>query len=111
MPAANRQPVVLIDWDRLGFKLQLSREAIGLSQKELAAKSGVGEKTISAVERGDRTSSIKLAQFLAIVEACGRTAGDVLVWDIDKELPAKRFPAKPDDYYPTLQMHGHRGAV
>jgi len=39
----------------------------GLSQKEAALSSGLGEKTLSSFETGERISAIKLAQLLALL--------------------------------------------
>lgn len=57
----------------LGFRLKCAREKAGLTQSEAAAKSGVGEKTISSVETGARASSLKVAQLEALLEAYGLT--------------------------------------
>lgn len=51
-----------------GERLKAAREAAGLTQEELAKKSGVKQGTISKIERGDSDSSTFTVQ-LAI--ACG----------------------------------------
>lgn len=48
------------------LRLRELRRAARLSQKELAAKSGIGEKTLSSFETGTRIGSLKLAQLEAI---------------------------------------------
>jgi transcriptional regulator with XRE-family HTH domain len=42
---------------KYGDRLKLAREHEGLSQEELAKVSGVGQGTISKIERGDQNSS------------------------------------------------------
>jgi transcriptional regulator with XRE-family HTH domain len=51
----------------LVLKLRELRRMSGLSQKEAALSSGVGEKTLSSFESGTRITSIKLAQLLALL--------------------------------------------
>ena len=46
----------------LVLKLREVRRLKGLSQKDAARLSGVGEKTISSFETGERVGSMKLAQ-------------------------------------------------
>lgn len=55
----------------LVLKLRELRRKAGLTQVQLAEKSGVGERTISFYETGYRISSIKVQQLEAIVVACG----------------------------------------
>lgn len=51
----------------LVLKLRELRRLRGLSQKEAALSSGMGEKTLSSFETGERITSIKLAQLLALL--------------------------------------------
>ena len=51
----------------LVLKLRELRRMAGLSQKEAALSSGVGEKTLSSFETGERITSMKLAQLLALL--------------------------------------------
>lgn len=51
----------------LVLKLRELRRMSGLSQKEAALSSGLGEKTLSSFETGERISAIKLAQLLALL--------------------------------------------
>jgi len=51
----------------LVLKLRELRRMSGLSQKEAALSSGIGEKTLSSFESGTRITSIKLAQLLALL--------------------------------------------
>jgi transcriptional regulator with XRE-family HTH domain len=51
----------------LVLKLRELRRMSGLSQKEAALSSGLGEKTLSSFETGERISTIKLSQLLALL--------------------------------------------
>src|SRR4051794_6635781 len=59
-----RKEVTQLD---LVLKLRELRRMSGLSQKEAALSSAVGEKTLSSFETGERITSIKLAQLLALL--------------------------------------------
>ena len=53
----------------MGYKIKEVRESIGMTQEELAKKSGVSRGTIAALERDDGTTTstktlLKLAQSL-----------------------------------------------
>ena len=58
------------------LKLRELRRLSGLSQKEVALSSGVGEKTLSSFETGERIGSMKLVQLLAILAVYHLTAAD-----------------------------------
>jgi transcriptional regulator with XRE-family HTH domain len=49
------------------LKLRELRRLRGLSQKEVARLSGVGEKTLSSFETGERIDSLKLSQLLRLL--------------------------------------------
>jgi len=51
----------------LVLKLRELRRMSGLSQKEAALSSGLGEKTLSSFETGERITSMKFAQLLALL--------------------------------------------
>ena len=55
------------------LKLRELRRLRGLSQKSVARLSGVGEKTISSFETGDRAGSLKLAQLAKLLAIYGVT--------------------------------------
>lgn len=57
----------------LVLKLREARRMRGLSQKDAALLSGVGQKTISSFETGLRIGSLKLAQLTSLLEAYGLT--------------------------------------
>jgi transcriptional regulator with XRE-family HTH domain len=60
----------------LVLKLRELRRLRGLSQKAAALASGVGEKTLSSFETGERITSIKLGQLLAILRAYDTTLSE-----------------------------------
>ncbi|MEK6371201.1 MAG: helix-turn-helix domain-containing protein [Acidobacteriota bacterium] len=55
------------------LKLRELRRLRGLSQKDVARLSGVGEKTISSFETGDRAGSLKLSQLAKLLAIYGVT--------------------------------------
>lgn len=57
----------------LVLKLRELRDLRGLSQKDVARLSGVGEKTISSFETGQRVGSLKLSQLNKLLETYGVT--------------------------------------
>jgi transcriptional regulator with XRE-family HTH domain len=65
-------------WPLFALKLRQMRRARGLSQKELAKRSGVGPKTISSFETGQRTSTISLDQLFDLTWACGINPADII---------------------------------
>ena len=48
-----------------GARIKQAREALGMSQKELAARCGVSENTISTYERGKKTSRVRVIERLS----------------------------------------------
>jgi transcriptional regulator with XRE-family HTH domain len=57
----------------LVLKLRELRRMAGLSQKEAARRSGVGEKTISSFETGGRIDSLKITQLQSLLKVYGVT--------------------------------------
>ena len=57
----------------LVLKLRELRNLRGLSQKDVARRSGVGEKTISSFETGQRTGTMKLSQLGRLLAIYGVT--------------------------------------
>ena len=79
------------------LKLREIRRMRGLSQKDVARMSGVGEKTISSFETGQRIGSLKLAQLKKMLKAYGMTETeffgatvekDIAPWELDDEQMA-----------------------
>ena len=82
----------------LVLKLREIRRIRGLSQKDVARRSGVGEKTISSFETGQRIGSLKLGQLQRLLAAYGLTEAeffgatnekDIAPWDLDENQMAK----------------------
>jgi len=57
----------------LVLKLRELRDLRGLSQKDVARLSGVGEKTLSSFETGERIGSLKLSQLSKLLRIYGFT--------------------------------------
>ena len=51
------------------LKLRELRRLRGMTQKEVAEVAGVGEKTVSSFETGERIMSLKLSQLLQLLSA------------------------------------------
>lgn len=78
----------------LVLKLREIRKLRGLSQKDVARISGVGEKTISSFETGQRIGSLKIAQLKKLLGVYGLTEAEffgcsverqIAPWEIDEE--------------------------
>ena len=70
----------------LVLKLREARRMRGLSQKDAARLSGVGQKTISSFETGIRIGSLKLAQLKSLLEAYGLTEAEFFGGSIEKAM-------------------------
>lgn len=70
----------------LVLKLREIRRMRGLTQKDVARISGVGEKTISSFETGERIGSLKLAQLERLLAAYGLAPADFFGSTIEKEI-------------------------
>jgi transcriptional regulator with XRE-family HTH domain len=68
------------------LKLREIRRMRGLSQKDVARMSGVGEKTISSFETGERIGSLKLSQLNRLLRAYGLTEAEFFGGRIEKEI-------------------------
>ncbi|MEO8216367.1 MAG: helix-turn-helix transcriptional regulator [Acidobacteriota bacterium] len=55
------------------LRLRELRRLRGLSQKDVAVRSGVGEKTISSFETGERVESLKVSQLRRLLSVYGMT--------------------------------------
>ena len=78
----------------LVLKLREIRRMRGLSQKDVARLSGVGEKTISSFETGNRIGSLKISQLKRLLGVYGLTECDffgatverqIAPWELDEE--------------------------
>lgn len=80
------------------LKLRELRVRAGLTQDEVAARSGVGVKTLSSFESGARITSMKVAQLEAILRVYGVSLDHFFSDALTCELaPWEEFPAKPAD--------------
>jgi transcriptional regulator with XRE-family HTH domain len=70
----------------LVLKLREIRRMRGLTQKDVARMSGVGEKTISSFETGERIGSLKLAQLRRLLAAYGLSEAEFFGATIEKEI-------------------------
>ena len=70
----------------LVLKLREVRRLRGLSQKDVSRLSGVGEKTISSFETGERVGSMKLAQLKRLLAVYGMTEAEFFGGSIEKEI-------------------------
>ena len=68
------------------LKLREIRRMRGMSQRDVARVSGVGVKTISSFETGDRIGSLKLAQLEQLLAAYGLTAAEFFGRSIENEI-------------------------
>lgn len=95
------QPFVAVPPDAV-LLLREARLSRNLTQKQLGRLSGVGDKTISSWETGERVEAIKLHQLLAILRVLNLTpqqffAGDIyptgsaLRMSRDREFYAREF--------------------
>src|SRR4051794_31221519 len=70
----------------LVLKLREIRRMRGLTQKDVARISGVGEKTISSFETGQRIGALKLAQLKRMLSVYGLTEAEFFSGSIEKEI-------------------------
>jgi transcriptional regulator with XRE-family HTH domain len=68
------------------LKLREIRRMRGLSQKDVARLSGVGEKTISSFETGQRIGSLKLAQLKKMLKTYGMSETEFFGATVEKEI-------------------------
>ena len=70
----------------LVLKLREVRRLRGLSQKDVSRLSGVGEKTISSFETGERIGSMKLEQLRKLLAVYGMTEMDFFGSSVEREI-------------------------
>ena len=68
------------------LKLREIRRMRGLSQRDVARLSGVGEKTISSFETGQRIDSLKLSQLKNMLKVYGMSESEFFGATIEKEI-------------------------
>ena len=70
----------------LVLKLREIRRLRGLSQKDVAKLSGVGEKTISSFETGQRIGSLKLAQLKKMLSVYGISEAEFFGCSVERQI-------------------------
>jgi len=70
----------------LVLKLREIRRMRGLSQKDVARLSGVGEKTISSFETGQRIGSLKLAQLKRMLKVYGMSESEFFGSTVERQI-------------------------
>jgi len=70
----------------LVIKLREIRRMRNLSQKDVARMSGVGEKTISSFETGQRIGALKLAQLKRMLKVYGLSEAEFFGATVEKEI-------------------------
>lgn len=92
----------------LVLKLREIRRLRGLSQKDVARLSGVGEKTISSFETGQRIDSLKISQLKSLLAVYGLTEVDFFGCSVEKEIA----PWELDEYeFAAAQLLEHLRAL
>jgi transcriptional regulator with XRE-family HTH domain len=86
----------------LVLKLRELRRLRGLSQKDVARLSGVGEKTISSFETGQRIGSLKLAQLRNMLGVYGLTEAEFFGSTVEKEIAP--WEMNPEEFAITRLM-------
>lgn len=85
----------------LVLKLREVRRLKGLSQKDVARLSGVGEKTISSFETGERVGSMKLAQLKRLLAVYDMTEADFFGAGVEKKIAPWELD---QDQFATVRM-------
>lgn len=79
------------------LKLRELRARAGLTQEEVARRSGVGAKTLSYFESGARIDSMKLSQLRAILAVYALTEADFFSASLARSLDPFSPPLAPAD--------------
>lgn len=79
----------------LVLKLRELRRIRGLSQKDVARLSGVGEKTISSFETGQRIGALKVSQLRRILRVYGLTEAEFFGTDVQRLVAPWEAPLTP----------------
>ncbi|HVT03632.1 MAG TPA: helix-turn-helix transcriptional regulator [Thermoanaerobaculia bacterium] len=68
------------------LRLRELRRLRGMSQKDVALRSGIGEKSISSFETGDRVMSMKVAQLQRLLRVYGVSLSEFFSSSLDLKL-------------------------
>ena len=72
----------------MGYSIMERRKALGMSQEELAALSGISRQTISAIESG-KSENVLVGTLAAIASALGTTVDQFFLNDVSNRLNSK----------------------
>src|SRR2546421_5015348 len=98
----------------LVLKLREIRRLKGLSQKYAARLSGVGEKTISSFETGERVGAMKLCQLKRLLAVYEMTEAEFFGGGVEKQIapweldPEQFATARLLDELQSLPKHAQR---
>ena len=70
----------------LVLKLRELRRMHGFTQKEVAELAGIGEKTLSSFETGDRITAMKLSQLMQLLAAYHITPAEFFGAGVEKQV-------------------------
>jgi transcriptional regulator with XRE-family HTH domain len=73
----------------LVLKLRELRRMRGLSQREAGEKAGIGEKTLSSFETGERIGSIKLSHLVSLLAAYDVTPAEFFGGAVERKILAE----------------------
>ena len=79
----------------LVLKLRELRHLRNLTQREVARRSGIGEKTLSSFETGDRITSMTLVQLQKLLAVYGVSECDFFGSAVEHEIALWEHPADP----------------
>jgi transcriptional regulator with XRE-family HTH domain len=79
----------------LVLKLRELRRLRNLTQREVARRTGIGEKTLSSFETGDRIASITLVQLQKLLGVYGVSECDFFGSAVEHEIAPWERPADP----------------
>jgi transcriptional regulator with XRE-family HTH domain len=101
----------------LVLKLREIRRLKGLSQKDAARLSGVGEKTISSFETGERVGAMKLCQLKRLLAVYEMTEAEFFGGGVEKQIapweldPEQFATARLIDELQSLPKHSQRSLL
>lgn len=101
----------------LVLKLREIRRLKGLSQKDAARLSGVGEKTISSFETGERVGAMKLCQLKRLLAVYDMTEAEFFGGGVEKQIapweldPEQFATARLIDELQCLPKHSQRALL
>jgi len=95
----------------LVLRLRELRRMSGLSQKEVGRTSGVGEKTLSSFETGERIQSIKVAQLVALLNTYRVTAAEFFGDGVERKLLAELERLSPNELKIVSELRSLPDAV